>query len=191
MSKSQDRLEARAGIDETPGGEPAEAPIGPLTPLRRSGFRNLWTAELMSQTAQNAIWFAALVATERETRSSALVSVSVVAATLPFALLGVLAGILVDRWDRKSVLIWSNVVRTLLAVGYLAYGWSVSVIFVMNFMINVVAQFYAPAMLAIVPELVPKRLLTSAVGLFNVAFNSSQVLGIVILGPLLVRLFGP
>lgn len=159
--------------------------------LGAAAFRNLWLAELLSQTALNAIWFAALVATEKETHAAAYVSYAVVSATLPVALFGVLAGILVDRWDKKRVLVISNVLRIALSLGYLWYGWSVGVIFLMNFLINAVAQFFSPAMLATIPQLLPKRLLTAATGLFNITLNISQVLGMVLLGPPLIKLVGP
>jgi MFS family permease len=154
-------------------------------------FRRLWLAEFLSQTALNAIWFAALVATERETRSTTQLSLTVVSALLPVALFGVLAGILVDRWDKKRVLVWSNVLRVGLAAGYLAYGRSIAVIFAMNFLINAVAQFFSPAMLATIPRLLPGRLLTAATGLFNVTLTLSQLLGMALLGPALVKLAGP
>lgn len=159
--------------------------------LRSAPFRNLWLAELLSQTALNAIWYAGLVATEQETRSTSFVSLSVVSAALPVALFGLLAGILVDRWDKRRVLYWSNVLRVGISLGYLAYGWSILVVFAMNFAINTLAQFFSPAMLASIPRLLPKRLLTPATGLFNVTLNVSQVLGMVILGPPLIKLAGP
>jgi MFS family permease len=159
--------------------------------LGAASFRNLWLAELLSQTALNAIWYAALVATEKETHAAAFISYAVVSATLPVALFGVLAGILVDRWDKKRVLVVSNALRIALSLGYLWYGWSIGVIFLMNFLINAVAQFFSPAMLATIPQLLPKRLLTAATGLFNITLNISQVLVMVLLGPPLIKFVGP
>jgi MFS family permease len=182
----------------TPAVQPATVGQAPRRPgdgiaaaLAQRAFRHLWLAELLSQTALNAIWFAALVATEQETRSTTQTSLVAVSATLPVALCGVLAGILVDRWDKKRVLVVSNLLRIVLAAGYLAYGWSVAVIFAMNFLINIVAQFFSPALLATIPRLLPQRQLTAAVGLFNVTLNLAQLLGMVLLGPPLLKLFGP
>lgn len=186
---------ALTGVVEPESGQstPAETtePGGIAMALTRAAFRNLWLAELLSQTALNAIWFAALVATEQETHSVSKISVTVVSATLPVALFGLLAGILVDRWDKKRVLVLSNLLRIVISLGYLTYGWSIGIIFTMNFLINTVAQFFSPAMLATIPRLLPKRLLTAATGLFNVTLNISQVLGMVVLGPLLIKLHGP
>ncbi|MGN6812832.1 MAG: hypothetical protein ACTHMP_18365, partial [Thermomicrobiales bacterium] len=70
------------------------------------------------------------------------ISLTVVSATLPVAIFGVLAGILVDRWNKKQVLVWSNVLRIAISAGYLLYGWSIVVVFAMNVMINIVAQFF-------------------------------------------------
>lgn len=159
--------------------------------LKSGPFRHLWLAELLSQTALNAIWYAGLVATEQETRSTSFVSISVVSAALPVALFGLLAGILVDRWDKRRVLIWSNGLRILVSLGFLLYGWSIAIVFAMNFAVNTLAQFFSPAMLATIPRLLPKRLLTPATGLFNVTLNVSQVLGMIAIGPPLIKLAGP
>ena len=154
-------------------------------------FRRLWLAEFLAQTALNTLWFGALVATERETRSTTQLSLTVVSALLPVALFGVLAGGLVDRWDKRRVLVWSNLLRIGLSLGYLAYGRSIAVLFAMNFLINAVAQFFSPALLATIPRLLPRRLLTAATGLFNVTLTLSQLLGMGLLGPVLVKLAGP
>jgi MFS family permease len=154
-------------------------------------FRRLWLAELLAQTAQNAIWFAALIATERATHSTTLTGVTVASAALPVALFGMLAGVLVDRWERKGVLVWTSLVRVVLAVAYLGYGWSIDILFAANFAINVVAQFFSPALLATLPALLPRRLLTAATGLLNVTLNVAQLAGMVLLGPILSRVSGP
>jgi len=182
-----------ADAPATAAGQAAPEPNegGVFAALARPAFRNLWLAELLSQTALNAIWFAAIVATEKETHSTTQISFTVVSAMLPVALFGVLAGLLVDRWNKKRVLLWSTVLRVAISAGYLWYGRSIGVIFAMNFLINLVAQFFSPAMLATIPLLLPKRLLTAATGLFNLTLNLSQILGMVLLGPPLIKLVGP
>ncbi|MGN6674676.1 MAG: MFS transporter [Thermomicrobiales bacterium] len=187
-------------ISARPGGAAPVAAAGPdtaaeegsvLAALAQTAFRRLWLAELLSQTALNAIWYAAIVATELETHSTTEISLTVVSATLPVAIFGVLAGILVDRWNKRQVLVWSNVLRIAISAGYLLYGWSIVVVFAMNFLINIVAQFFSPAMLATIPRLLPKRQLTAATGLFNITLNISQILGMVLLGPTLIKVVGP
>ncbi len=168
-----------------------EGGAGILAALAVPAFRRLWLAELLAQTAQNAIWFGALIATERATRSTTLTGVTVVSAALPVALFGVLAGALVDRWERKRVLVWTSLLRVVLAAAYLGYGWSIGILFVANFLINVVAQFFSPALLATLPALLPRRLLTAAIGLLNVTLNVAQLAGMVLLGPILSKVFGP
>jgi hypothetical protein len=103
------------------------AEVATTAALATPAFRRLWLAELLAQTAQNALWFAALIATERATHSTALTGVTVVSATIPVALVGLPAGVLVDRWDKQAVLVWSSLLRVALAAGYLGYGWSIGV----------------------------------------------------------------
>src|SRR3712207_692935 len=84
-------------------------------------FRLLWLAELLTQTAQNALWYAALVLVERATGSTTFLSLTVVSGVLPAALFGMLAGILVDRWPNRATLFACNLLRAAIVPVYLLH----------------------------------------------------------------------
>ncbi|MPZ15766.1 MAG: hypothetical protein GEU73_15315, partial [Chloroflexi bacterium] len=81
-------------------------------------FLRLWTAQALTQTAQNAIWYALLVVVEEATQSTTHLGITILAVIVPSILLGVPAGAYVDRWDKRWVLIGSNVLRGGVAFSY-------------------------------------------------------------------------
>lgn len=158
--------------------------------LQNGPFRRLWLVELLTQTVQNAVWYMALVLVERATKSTTLLSVTVVTAVLPAALFGMLAGALVDRWPKRPVLIGANLVRAAIVPFYLLPGATIVPVLVANFLMNAAAQFFYPAELAMIPHVLRKARLTAAMGLFNVTWTVAQFLGLVLLGPLLLKALG-
>lgn len=176
-------------FDREPG-EVEAGRQGMAEALANGPFRLLWLAELLTQTAQNALWYTALVLVERATRSTTLLSVTVVSAVLPAALFGMLAGIMVDRWPKKPVLIACNLLRAVVVLAYLLSGQSVLWVFAANFAVTAVSQFFFPAELASIPHVLPRRQLTAAMGLFNLTWTLAQFFGLIVLGPLLLKVLG-
>lgn len=159
--------------------------------LQNKHFMLLWLAQAVSQTAQNAIWFGLMVVVEESTRSSTQMGLAIITTILPSILLGMVAGVLVDRMSKRSVLVATNALRAIVVLGYLLYGTSLALVYVVNFVSSTITQFFAPAEAAKIPQLVPRRQLITANSLFNLTFNGSQLAGMVLLGPPLVKFFGP
>jgi MFS family permease len=107
----------------------------------------LWLAQAISQTAQNAIWFGIVVLVQSRGHSSTLLSVAVLTLILPSVIFGVLAGVYVDRWDKRLVLIATNLIRGAIALSYGLFGLfpqlPMSLLFVINFAFSTVGQFFA------------------------------------------------
>jgi Na+/melibiose symporter-like transporter len=98
---------------------------------------------------------------------------------VPAVLLGSVAGIFVDRWDRKRTMIMSNL---LLAVGLLPLMFvhdagRVWIAYVVLFWEGAVAQFFAPAEQAFLPNLVPDEQLTSTNALNGQVRDLSRLIG--------------
>jgi MFS family permease len=178
--------------------EPLVAPA-PATEREQSIWRNrhfllLWLAQAVSQTAQNAIWFGIVVLVQGRSHSSTQLSVAVLTLIIPSVVFGVLAGVYVDRWDKRLVLIATNVIRGGIAFSYALFGpmpsLTLGLLFVVNFLFSTVGQFFAPAETAMIPTVVPRARLLQANSLFHLTFTASQLIGLVVLGPLLVKLGG-
>ena len=177
------------------GGGP---PLGPLTSdptiWRNTNFLLLWLAQAISQTAQNAIWYGIVILVEQRTQSSTQLSLAVLTLILPSVIFGVLAGVYVDRWDKRVVMIATNVLRGSVAFAYVAFGTVVALpmvgLFLVNFVFQTIGQFFAPAEQAMIPAVVSLKRLLQANALFHLTFTASQLFGLVVLGPLLAKLIG-
>jgi MFS family permease len=157
-------------------------------------FLLLWLAQAISQTAQNAIWYGIVVLVQRLSHSSTQLSLAVLTLIIPSVVFGVLAGVYVDRWDKRTVLIATNVIRGGIAFSYatfgLGWGLPLSVLFLINFVFSTVGQFFAPAETAMIPTVVARQRLLQANSLFHLTFTASQLIGLVVLGPLLAKVGG-
>src|SRR6266852_61474 len=161
---------------------------------RNREFLLLWLAQAISQTAQNAIWYGIVVLVQRQGHSSTLLSLAVLTLIIPSVIFGVLAGVYVDRWDKRAVLIGTNLIRGGIAFLYGLFGLPqvlpLSLLFVINFLFSTVGQFFAPAETAMIPTVVPRNKLLQANSLFHLTFTASQLGGLVVLGPLLAKVLG-
>ena len=173
---------APTGADESPD------PSGSV--LRNGGFVRLWMAQLVSQTAQNGLMFTLLVLITDRTRSAVIGSVLVLAFMLPAVVLSLFAGVLVDRWLKRTVLIATNVIRVGVCLAYLLLDQNVPALILLTLIFSSVSQFFGPAESAAIPMLVSRRQLISANGLFQLTLTGSQFMGMVILSPLLLKLGG-
>src|SRR6202171_1268870 len=161
---------------------------------RNKDFLLLWLAQAISQTAQNAIWYGIVVLVQRRSNSSTQLSVAVLTLIIPSVIFGVLAGVYVDRWDKRIVLIATNLIRGAIAFSYALFGLvpglPLGLLFVINFVFSTVGQFFAPAETAMIPTVVARPKLLQANSLFHLTFTASQLIGLVVLGALLVKITG-
>jgi MFS family permease len=158
--------------------------------LQNRKFLRLWAAQIISQTNMNAANYGLITLIATETRSLTATAGAIVAFSLPALLIGAPAGVLVDRLDRRGVLLVSNILRGLASlafVGFLLLDRSALLpIYALTFFISMVGQFFGPAEGAAIPKLVKPKSLMNALALFNITFTISQALGLIIIGPLVL-----
>lgn len=158
--------------------------------LRNRNFLLLWMAQAISMTAQNATWFALAIIVEEATHSSVQLSFVILTSITPSVVLSLVAGALVDRMDKRSVLVATNLLRAVAVLGYLLYGRALGFIYLVNVLFVSIGQFFGPAEYATIPAVVPRKQLVAANALYNFTFNGSQLLGIVLIAPVFLKLFG-
>ena len=118
----------------------------------------------------------------------------ILAFSLPGVIFSPIAGVAVDRFPKKWILVGSNLIRVLLALSYifilnrLTGTWELVAIYTVTFLMATLAQFFAPAEAATIPLLVGENLLLPANSLFTLTMAMSQVIGLLILGPLATSL---
>jgi MFS family permease len=156
--------------------------------LSNRNFLLLWLSELFSQIAMNMMNFILLLVAFQLTRSNTAVSAVVLAFTVPAIVFGILAGVYVDRWNKKYVLIVTNVLRMFL-VGLLAFLHSnLLAVYLVTFIVSIVTQFFIPAETPLIPQLVSRDQLLSANALFSMAWFGSVFIAYSMSGPILIFL---
>jgi len=177
----------------TAGGGPAEsvAPAGgALDVFRNRPFLLLWLAQASTQIGGNMVIFGLTVIIAKSTGSTTAVSALILTFLLPAVLFSALAGVFVDRLDRRLVLIGTNILRGLAFVAMFFVGDHLGFIYLLNVTVSTITVFFAPAEAAMIPILVPRRQLVSANGIFTLTLNAAFALGFTLVGPLIVKIAG-
>ncbi|MEO1331268.1 MAG: MFS transporter, partial [Pseudomonadota bacterium] len=169
-------------------------PAAPATtawsPFRQRAFAVLWIATVIANVGT---WMhdvgAGWLMTELSP-SPLVVAMVQAATTAPVFLFALLAGALADIVDRRKMLILVNLFMGLSAAG-LALLVSLNLVtpallILFTFLLGAGAAFSAPAWQAIVPKLVPKQDLTSAIALNSMGINVSRAIGPALAGFLIV-----
>lgn len=160
-----------------------------LRTLRIKPFFFLVLSEIFSIFASNLLSFVLLIVVFNISNSNTAVAGVVLAVTLPNVLFGILAGVMVDRWNKKNVLFVTNILRALLVIPLAFFHTYLAVVYIFAFCISVIMQFFIPAETPIIPLLVRKDLLLSANALFGMGIYASILLAYASSGPFLY-LFG-
>lgn len=163
--------------------------------LTNRHFLLLWLAQLISQTILNAANFGLVVLVQNTTRSEILVSLAIVAFLLPAIPFSALAGVMVDRMNKRRVLWVSNILRVgtmlLIFVSLLYNQTLLFPLFVLIFLTSLIGQFFTPAEGASIPLLVGKEELMPALSLFNITITLAQAIGYLLLGRVVATIFPP
>ena len=146
--------------------------------LRYRNFLALWIGQLVSQVGDQFVIIAILVLINRLTRSTVPVGIVGLCFTAPQLLLGLVGGVFVDRWNRKMVMIVSDILRGLavLALVMVQDSSQFYILYLVTFIMSAVGVFFAPARNAVIPNIVPERLLL--VG--NALIQASQVIAMIL-----------
>jgi predicted MFS family arabinose efflux permease len=164
-----------------------------LTLLKqRPQFRTLWLASLVSMMGD---WFntiASVILVNRYTDSGVAVGALFLARALPPFLMGPLAGVIADRFNRKTILIVTDLLRAFIVSGFLLVNrperaWLIYVLTIAQF---AVSAFFEPARAAILPALVKGEAeLLSANTLSSATWSAMLAFGAAI-GGFTAALFG-
>lgn len=158
--------------------------------LRNRAFTALWGAQILSQTAANAVTSALIILVAEITHSNTSSSFLILLAIIPAVLFGFAGGVIVDRTDRRLVLVITNALRAVTIIPLILVGESVTTAYLVNFLVATVTIFFVPAEAATIPSIVRKKDLLVANSLFTFTFNAAFLVGFIILAPVVVSLYG-
>ena len=163
--------------------------------LKNRSFLLLWLAQLLSQIVFNAANYGVIAIVTAISHSTLLVGIAIISFTLPAVPFSLIAGVYVDRLDKRRVLWVSNALRAastgLLVLALLWNPHTVIPLYLLAFATSLITQFFTPAEASAIPLLVDKNELTPALSLFSITFTIAQVLGFLLLGGLITALFPP
>jgi putative nucleotidyltransferase with HDIG domain len=146
-------------------------------------FRLLWLGQAVSYFGDmmNTTGLAILLFVV--THSPYLVALGLIAKAAPTVLFGLVAGPLVDRFNRQRLMIVADLARALLTViiPFLAVRWLPGV-FIDVFLVATASAFFNPAKQAVVPNLVSPKQLVQANGLIASSEKAMEILGYSVAG---------
>ena len=157
-----------------------------LFALKNKQFTYLILAEIFTQIPVNILNFLLILVIFNLTKSNTAVSIVVLSFTLPAVFLGILAGIYTDKWNKKEVLLLTNIIRVALLIVLMVFPENIYVIYLISFLFGIVTQFFIPAETPLIPLIVDKNHLLSANALFGVGIFGSILAAYVLSGPLLL-----
>jgi MFS family permease len=164
---------------------------GTLAVFRNRPFLLLWLSQAATQIGGNMVIFGLTVIISKATGSTTAVSALILTFLVPAVLFSAVAGVFVDRMDRRTVLVVTNLMRGVAFVAVFLVGNNLIAIYLLNIFISTVTVFFAPAEAAMIPNLLPRRQLLAANGVFTLTLNAAFALGFALLGPLVVKIAGP
>jgi CRP-like cAMP-binding protein len=163
----------------------ATAQPGPFAVFRKRGFVYLWTAQLVSTIGDALTSLAAGIIVFRETDSVLNVGIMLMVSAAPTLIFGLIAGVFVDRYDRKTIMIVTVVIQAALvaAIPFLiTEGDSVFWLYVIVLLSSSVRQFFDPANDAVLPEVASDEELAAANSLMAIAQFGSTAVGFALAG---------
>lgn len=144
---------------------------GLLLALSIRDFRLLWTGQLLSSLGSWLLLIAVPYRVFELTRSPAATGFAFVAESVPAMVIGPIAGVAVDRWDRRHTMVAVTLGQggCILPVAFVHQPGQVAIVYVALLAESALGQFYRPAEQALVPSMVGRaEELTSANALISV-----------------------
>jgi len=150
----------------------------PFAVFRNRNFSLLWTGQLISTIGSALTSLAASIYVYRLTGSALSVGLMLMATAAPSLLVGLFAGVFVDRYDRKKIMIAADILRGLLiALVPLLAPSNVIWLYVIVMLTSAIGQFFDPAHESILPEVASDEELAAANSLIAISSFGSTAVG--------------
>ncbi len=156
----------------------------PFTIFRHRNFSLIWTGQLVSTIGSALTSLAASILVYRQTDGSALsVGLMLMATAAPSLLVGLVAGVFVDRFDRRRIMIIADLLRAVLVFLIpVLVPYSIVWLYVIVMLASTVGQFFDPAYESVLPETAPDEELAAANSLMAISAFGSTAVGFALSG---------
>jgi putative nucleotidyltransferase with HDIG domain len=161
-----------------PAAAPAVSPVRYREILAVAPFRRLFVGQAVSYFGDMMNTTGLAIMLFLVTRSPSLVAAGLVTKAVPTILFGLVAGPLIDQFNRQKAMILADVVRAIvtITIPFFAFTWLPGV-FIAVFIVAAASAFFNPAKQAILPNLLPGRYLVQANGLISSSEKTMELLG--------------
>src|ERR1700682_1443170 len=168
----------RWGVHLETSAAPTERSVAFREVLAIRPFRLLWIGQAVSYFGDMMNTTGLAIMLFLVTHSPSVVALGLIAKAAPTVLFGLIAGALVDRFDRQRVMILTDIIRAVLTVTipFLALTWLPGV-FIVVFLVATASTLFNPAKQAILPNLVPAEFLVKANSLISSSEKTMELLG--------------
>lgn len=152
--------------------------LSPFAVFRNRRFVHMWSAQLVSTIGDSLVDIAAAIMVYRVTGSALSVGLVLMATAAPALLVGLFAGVVVDRYDRKRIMIVCDVLRGVfvLAIPFLislGIGW----LYLAVAVVSAIGTFFNPAHSSVLPEIASDEELAAANSMLAISGFGSTAVG--------------
>jgi len=157
--------------------------------FRNRAFGNIWLAQLISSMGSALTALAASVLVFRLTGSTLSVGLMLIATSGPTIVIGLLAGVFVDRYDRKRIMLIADLLRAMLVflIPFLI-PHSIYWLYAIVALSSGITQFFDSAHASMLPEVASDEELSSANALMSISSVGSQMIGFALAGFIVANL---
>jgi MFS family permease len=157
-----------------------------LSVLRNREFRLLLIAQIVSSFGDSLTGLTLLILVNELTGSTAAIATLTILIAIPTVTLGLIAGVYVDRFDRKRIMLYSDAARAAVVIGliFVSSKDNLWLIYTLSFLQATVGTFFNPARAALTQALIPARQLLEAGSISQTAMVLSSVAGSAVAGVL-------
>ncbi len=150
-----------------------------LSLMRRRDFALLWFGGLISIMGDRVLLVALPYFVYQQTGSTLATSMMLAAGLIPRLLVGSIAGVFVDRWDRKQTMVITSIGQgiIILLLLFVSSGASIWIVYLVSFFQTILALFFGPAENALLPLLVGEEDLLAANSLNALNNNLARLIG--------------
>ena len=156
--------------------------------LRLPTYRNLFAGQVVSDIGDGITLLLLLLVINDLTGSTIALALMAIAEAVPHFTVGLFAGVYVDRWNRRTVMLAADLIRAgiVLSFAFAATAGILPLLYLLAFAQSSVSTFFRPARGALLPKIVPAEGLPAA----NSLAQGSQLIGTVVGAGIAGLLFG-
>jgi MFS family permease len=164
-------------------------PISPFSVFRNRSFTLMWTGQLVSTAGSALTSLAAGILIYRLTGSALSVGLMMMATAVPTLFVGLIAGVFVDRYDRRNIMIAADLIRgaLVLLIPFLI-PTNIAWLYILVALASAVGQFFDPAYASVLPEIASDEELAAANSMVTISSIGAQAIGFAAAGFIASRL---